>query len=183
MQPDLKKCFEGIQKLKFDESQKVLGMYSSEGEYVNFVTTVDTTAANGNVDMWLLWTEGSMLESVREATTKALQDYTKMRRDEWVRKRCGMAVLCISMTFWTTNSEQAIESGTEAVSKFVSKLTSELEEIVDLVRKDISTLDRCTIEALIVLDVHNRDMIAQLRDQRVEKVTEFAWQSQLRYYW
>jgi dynein heavy chain len=52
-----------------------------------------------------------------------------------------------------------------------------------LVRKDISTLDRCTIEALIVLDVHNRDMIAQLRDQRVEKVTEFAWQSQLRYYW
>lgn len=65
VQPHLKKCFEGIQKLKFDESQKVLGMYSSEGEYVNFVTTVDTTAANGNVDMWLLWTEGSMLESVR----------------------------------------------------------------------------------------------------------------------
>jgi dynein heavy chain len=97
VQPHLKKCFEGIQKLKFDESQKV-----------NFVTTVDTTAANGNVDMWLLWTEGSMLESVREATTKALQDYTKMRRDEWVRKRCGMAVLCIGMTFWTTNSEQAI---------------------------------------------------------------------------
>jgi dynein heavy chain len=81
VQPHLKKCFEGIQKLKFDETQKVLGMYSSEGEYVNFVTTVDTAAANGNVDMWLLWTEGSMLESVREVTVKALQDYTKMRRD------------------------------------------------------------------------------------------------------
>lgn len=126
VQPHLKKCFEGIQKLKFDETQKVLGMYSSEGEYVNFVTTVDTTAANGNVDMWLLWTEGSMLESVRQVTTKALQDYTKMRRDEWVRKRCGMAVLCISMAFWTTNSEQAIEAGPEAVAKFVKKLTDEL---------------------------------------------------------
>jgi dynein heavy chain len=94
-----------------------------------------------------------------------------------------MSVLCISMTFWTTNSEQAIEAGLEAVGKYVTKLTSDLEEIVDLVRKDISSLDRCTIEALIVLDVHNRDMIAQLRDLRVDKITDFAWQSQLRYYW
>jgi dynein heavy chain len=31
VQPHLKKCFEGIQKLKFDENKKVLGMYSSEG--------------------------------------------------------------------------------------------------------------------------------------------------------
>lgn len=81
VQPHLKKCFEGIQKLKFDETNKVLGMYSSEGEYVNFVSTVDTNAANGNVDMWLLWTETSMIESVKDVTVKAFQDYTKIRRD------------------------------------------------------------------------------------------------------
>ena len=56
VQPHLKKCFEGIQKLKFDESKKVLGMYSTEGEFVNYLTQVDTNASNGNVDQWLLWT-------------------------------------------------------------------------------------------------------------------------------
>lgn len=44
-------------------------------------------------------------------------------------------------------------------------------------------MDRCTIEALIVLDVHNRDMINQLKNDGVCKITDFAWQSQLRYYW
>jgi dynein heavy chain len=34
-----------------------------------------------------------------------------------------------------------------------------------------------------VLDVHNRDMIHQLKVDNVYKITDFAWQSQLRYYW
>ena len=183
VQPHLKKCFEGIQKLKFDESKKVLGMYSSEGEYVNYITIVDTNAANGNVDQWLLWTEGSMIESVKDVTTKAFQDYTKIKRKDWVKNRCGMAVLCISMTYWTYNSEAAIEAGQDGLEKYVNKLNSDLDDIVETVRGDIPALDRCTIEALIVLDVHNRDMIKQLRDSRIDKISDFAWQSQLRYYW
>jgi dynein heavy chain, axonemal len=54
---------------------------------------------------------------------------------------------------------------------------------VEITRSDISPLDRSTIEALIVLDVHNRDMINQLKLDNVYKITDFAWQSQLRYYW
>ena len=111
VQPHLKKCFEGIQKLKFDESKKIYGMYSTEGEYVKFLSVVDTNAANGNVDQWLLMVESAMIESVREVTTKAFEDYTNIKRTEWVKNRCGMAVLCISMTFWTYNSEDAIEGG------------------------------------------------------------------------
>lgn len=124
-----------------------------------------------------------MIESVKDVTTKAFQDYTKIKRKEWVKNRCGMAVLCISMTYWTYNSEAAIEGGLDSLDKYIGKLNSDLEDIVETVRGEIPSLDRCTIEALIVLDVHNRDMIKQLRDQNVTKISEFAWQSQLRYYW
>ncbi len=61
MQPHLKKCFEGIQRLKIEDDKKIHGMFSSEGEYVAFFTVVDTLAAKGNVDEWLLKVEASML--------------------------------------------------------------------------------------------------------------------------
>lgn len=124
-----------------------------------------------------------MIESVREVTTKAFEDYTNIKRPEWVRNRCGMAVLCISMTFWTYNSEDAIEGGAQTLEKYNNKLNFELSEIVEITRSDISPLDRSTIEALIVLDVHNRDMINHLKNDNVYKTNDFAWQSQLRYYW
>lgn len=61
VQPHLKKCFEGIQKLKFDNEKKIYGMYSSEGEYINFLEVVDTVAARGNVDEWLVEVEKRMI--------------------------------------------------------------------------------------------------------------------------
>ena len=54
VQAHLKKCFEGIQKLKIDGEKKIHGMFSSEGEYVPFLTIVDTNLARGNVDEWLV---------------------------------------------------------------------------------------------------------------------------------
>ena len=36
-------------------------MYSSEGEYVPFLESVDTVAARGNVDEWLVEVEKRMI--------------------------------------------------------------------------------------------------------------------------
>jgi len=52
-----------------------------------------------------------------------------------------------------------------------------------VVRKPISPLDRCTLEALIVLNVHNRDVVRALADFNITNLQDFEWQSQLRYYY
>ena len=55
---------------------------------------------------------------------------------------------------------------------------------MDLVRTNITRLQRATLEALVVLDVHARDVIkGELIDMGVNEASDFAWQSQLRYYW
>ena len=54
VQPHLKKCFEGIKELHFDDEKKIHAMYSSEGEKVPFSKVIDPVAAKGQVEQWLV---------------------------------------------------------------------------------------------------------------------------------
>lgn len=57
-------------------------------------------------------------------------------------------------------------------------------DTVEVVRTDISKLNRATIEALIVLDVHAKEVIkAELIDNQISDCNDFKWLSQLRYSW
>lgn len=38
-------------------------------------------------------------------------------------------------------------------------------------------------EALVTMDVHSRDVVAELYKERVIAATDFKWMAQLRYYW
>ena len=66
VQPHLKKCFEGIKSLQFDEDNKISAMYSVENEKVDFVKIIDPAHAEGAVEKWLVGVEEDMLKSVRE---------------------------------------------------------------------------------------------------------------------
>eukprot|EP00951_Prasinocladus_malaysianus_P022062 scaffold183895_cov39-Prasinocladus_malaysianus.AAC.3 len=54
VQPHLKKCFEGINVLDFNEKVQITGMVSAEGEKVPMRTMIDPAKSNGAVEMWLI---------------------------------------------------------------------------------------------------------------------------------
>jgi dynein heavy chain, axonemal len=50
-----------------------------------------------------------------------------------------------------------------------------MEGLIDVVRSDISRLTRCTIEALVVLEVHSRDVVEMLVNTNVSSHMDFSW--------
>jgi dynein heavy chain, axonemal len=51
------------------------------------------------------------------------------------------------------------------------------------VRQKISKLERRIIVALVTTDVHARDIAETIANEKVDSLSNFTWQQQLRYYW
>ena len=52
-----------------------------------------------------------------------------------------------------------------------------------LVRGNVTKMQRTTIGALVVIDVHAKDVVDNLVKLEVQDPSAFEWISQLRYYW
>lgn len=81
------------------------------------------------------------------------------------------------MMFWTVHAEEAMKkSGVAGLAQYYEKLSQQLLNTVAVVRSDINNLQRATLEALIVLDVHAKDVIKdELVDKEISDHSVFAW--------
>uniref|UniRef100_A0A670KHQ4 Dynein axonemal heavy chain 3 n=1 Tax=Podarcis muralis TaxID=64176 RepID=A0A670KHQ4_PODMU len=169
VQPHLKKCFEGIAKLDFTENMEIIGMISSEKEIVPFIKTIYP----GMVEKWLSQVENMMLSSIRKVIERGIEGYDQVPRNKWVLQWPGQVVICVSSIFWTKEVSEA----------FLEKSNKQIGEIVELVRGKLSGGARLTLGALTVIDVHARDVVVKLSEDKISDLNDFQWISQLRYYW
>ncbi|XP_032094987.1 dynein heavy chain 12, axonemal [Thamnophis elegans] len=183
VQPHLKKCFEGIAKLEFRPNLDIKSMYSTEGERVEFISTISTSEARGAVEKWLIQVEDVMLRSIHDVITRSRLAYPESPRKDWVREWPGQVVLCVSQMFWTSEVHEAIASGPEGLQNYYQALQYQLNDIVELVRGKLSKQTRITLGALVTIDVHARDVVMEMIESGVLKETDFQWLAQLRYYW
>lgn len=182
VQPHLNKCFEGINKLTFNDDMDALAMISIEKEEVEFVEKVSTSDARGSVEKWLLQTEQQMLASVEHETAKSYANYAEVKRTEWVTKWPGMVVLCVSQIYWAIEIESRFD-WKKGLDDFLEEQQDQLRETVALIRsKEISNITRISVKALIVIDVHAKDLVEMLVKKNIRTQDDFQWLSQLRYY-
>lgn len=182
VQPHLKKCFEGVSTLEFNDELGIEGMVSVEKEVVPFVQLIYPAKAKGMVEKWLLQVQEAMISSIRHVISEAYQAYTETDRKDWVLNWAGQVVICVSSIFWTAEVTNVITIK-DGLKDYLIKSNKQIEQIVELVRGQLSSGARITLGALTVIDVHARDVVNELIVNDVVNTNDFSWLSQLRYYW
>ena len=114
---------------------------------------------------------------------EAYEAYPIKDRDYWVLQWPGQTVLCVAMAYWTSEVHEGINKGMKGLVGCLKQENEQISKIVDLVRGKLSTQNRISLGALVVLDVHARDVVQLLIDKNVQKDNDFQWLCQLRYYW
>jgi dynein heavy chain, axonemal len=126
-----------------------------------------------------------MISALRAVTAQAVEAYAKAPRTQWVLDWPGQVVLVVTAIYWTAQMASAIANAVPGGLHIAAKSnTSDLNAIVEKVRGQLSRLQRATLSALVVMDVHARDVAVQLAEENIEgSPGHFSWLAQLRMYW
>eukprot|EP00040_Diaphanoeca_grandis_P037866 m.251032 g.251032 ORF g.251032 m.251032 type:complete len:4203 (+) comp33890_c0_seq2:91-12699(+) len=180
VQPHMRKCFDNIAKLKFEDDLKMTQFISGDGEAVAFNTDL---YPKGNVETWLSEVERVMRTSLREIFINAYGAYANSDRVDWVTVQGwpGQIVIAGCQMAWTVETAAAIES--HQMKAHVEKSKNQLNALVVAIRGKLQKIARKVVSALIVIEVHAKDVVIDMHKDGVMRTSDFEWIKQLRYYW
>ena len=177
-------------KLKFemDESDEptktATGMYSKDGEYVDFDESCELT---GQVEQWLNKLMCRMQATIRNEFSESVTAYEDKPREQWLFEYPAQVALAGTQIWWTTEvniSFARLEEGYETAMKdYFKKQVTQLNTLINLLLGDLTTGDRQKIMTICTIDVHARDVVAKLIAQKIDSSQAFLWLSQLRHRW
>nr|CCC93687.1 unnamed protein product [Trypanosoma congolense IL3000] len=180
IQPHFRKLFENIMEIDMrDPSNEMFGMYSQMREYIPFDQSI---LPRRNVENWLNEIEHMMRMSIRSQLSMGIKVCAEKGRQDLVLNSPGQVAIAVSQIMWTHNCEASIkEHG--SLETYVPKARENLMELVEAVRKPLSALQRVNISGLITVEVHAKDIVEKLAEDKIDSVYSFEWVSQLRSYW
>ncbi|XP_076000722.1 dynein axonemal heavy chain 11 isoform X3 [Genypterus blacodes] len=189
------KLFDNIADLRFKDSDRVgsgeedvgavaIGMYSREGEYVPFS---EPCVCEGQAECWLSALETTMRCTVQKEIQEAVAAYEDKPRDQWFFDYPAQVGLTGSQVWWATDvgiAFERMEEGFEtALKDYNKKQITQLNSLIHMLLGDLTPGDRQKIMTVCTIDVHARDVVANLITQKVTTGQAFAWLSQLRHRW
>jgi len=184
----LPKNFDNVHNLKFrmdergDPTKNAVGMYSGEKEYVQMD---GECSCDGPVEVWMQNVVDCMRLALQKEFRDSLVGYDEKPRAKWLFDQSAQNTVMVTRVFYTQEMNEAFEQLEEgndnALKDFVQKQMNFLLDLIGLINGELSKNDRKKIVTLCTIDVHARDVVNRMIDEKVEVATAFQWQSQLRY--
>ena len=192
-------CFLAVETLDFTDpgtkedgtpeiANVAVAMISKDGERVNFSTMFQIVGAVENWLGELLIIIKETLKQILDASLDSAANWELDRpREKWISDYPAQLALLASQIYWTEETESALEEleggDEDGVKRYLELCNNRLEALIRLVQGKLSKEERTKAIVMITIDVHARDVVKTLIDEKIEGPTMFRWQSQLRYYW
>ncbi|XP_072503821.1 dynein axonemal heavy chain 14 [Notamacropus eugenii] len=187
IQPHLMKCFENIRQLFIWKKEigppLVTLLISAEGETLLLPKKVRVRTS---VEQWLVNVEKSMFDMVKMFINKGIDEWDQENFGEWIQTHPGQVVLVVSQIMFNMKCTESFKSSEPALKlrEVLIKLICFLGQLADLVLCDtLHFRIKITLEALLTIYVHCRDILTYLLNQRIFQENNFEWTRQLRYKW
>ena len=180
-------------------------MYSGEGEYVPFVEPVDcggeiengkeeeeeNSSSSVPVEVWMARLVAAMRATMADDFRRGVSSYDDSApppaRTAWILGHCAQTAATVSRAYYAAAVGAAFrdaEAGDDgALAAELARQRAQLADLIAAVAKpDLSANDRRKLITLCTIDVHARDVLAALVEERGSSADCFRWASQLRYY-
>ncbi|KAL5017096.1 hypothetical protein ScPMuIL_006685 [Solemya velum] len=189
VQEHMIKMYDNIASLRFQKGPNneslASAMISAENEVMEFNQSI---TAEGRVEDWMTAVLEEMRATNRLITKEAVFYYSHEKtRVEWMMGYQGMVCLAGNQIWWTWEVEDVfnkVKKGHKVAMKdYAKKQHSQIDALVVQVRSPLSNNDRKKFNAVLIIDVHARDIVDSFVRDSIMDSREFEWESQLRFYW
>ncbi|OQR84958.1 dynein heavy chain [Achlya hypogyna] len=185
----LTKVFLATETFIFEDDAAVQFVASVGKETIRFQSPLLLV---GKVESYLKDAHEAMQATLLDSIKGAVKRYPTLNRIEWLSARTpdgafldpAQVVLLVAGIEYVKQVEialQAMQKAHEtALVELLEVVTIQLQELIKLTRTALSDDARMRIMCLITLDAHARDIVQSMVAQRVNSVSSFVWQAQLK---
>ncbi|GIQ80742.1 dynein heavy chain [Kipferlia bialata] len=185
VQPHLSSIFDSVNRITFDRVKRglVVGLNDRLGEYVELSKPVE---AKGNIEDWLNDLIGAMQRSIKDVMRSASADVLTQDLPAFIESFPAQVSLFGIQLLWTAVCEQALKmakTDKSIMGATLKRVNDVLDTMIVLTTTELTKRQRMTVETLVTIQVHQRDVFEQLVKQRIRSPVDFEWLKQTRAYW
>ena len=188
VQKHIKKCFEGVKFMDLvapgkmgNKTYEAKAIIAPDGETADLAERI---IIDGPVELWLVELEKAMQLCLQKHLAASIVAY-KGKKEKWVKDFQGQLLITTGAIAWTTDCSKAlvaISNGNKTAMKALKKKqVGYLNRLTDMVRGQLTLIERSKLVALITMEIHNRDVMDRMIKANCASIQDFEWLSQLRF--
>lgn len=178
----VKKCFAGIERLKFNKFNCIRGIIGHYGEILYLDNIISLSTDTKCEEQWLIQLEKEM----RDAVHKNILQYHPLIDGNSivpVDNFPSMAIICSIQLYWTCSVEKCLTPlNTTMLNSLLTTYSDKIISITNELKNDLTRRRRNLLMSLIIVMLAHKEIIRLLLERNIVKQTDFEWVAQLRYY-
>lgn len=179
----VKKCFAGIERLKFNKSNFIRGIIGHCGEVLYLNSSISLSPDTECEEQWLIRLEKEMRDAIQRNILQCHPSIDENSTFVPVDNFPSMAIVCSLQLYWTCSVEKCLAPLN--ITKLNSLFTTYANGIISLtneLKNNLTRRRRSLLMSLVIIILAHKEIIKLLLERNTVKRTDFEWVAQLRYY-